>query len=234
MKIGNIITFGTYFKNRISYGEYTSEPIEWVVLDIKDGKALLLSRYALDGGIPFEKVRRDTVWGDCSIRRWLDETFLNAAFDEKEKRKIARITLPAEVGNSLSFASRDRIFLLSVGEVGGYLTVEQSACYPTDYAKDKTALLTSSDGHCAWWLRSSGMSHEWAAYVDEDGVINDEGFMANRSFYGIRPAMWIYDDARELTDEEYTKRNFAELNAGLDEAKAALDELKRKLASDKQ
>ena len=78
------------------------------------------------------------------------------------------------------------------------------------------------------------MSHEWAAYVDEDGVINDEGFMANRSFYGIRPAMWIYDDARELTDEEYTKRNFSELNAGLDEAKVALDELKRKLASDKQ
>ncbi|MBQ2738579.1 MAG: hypothetical protein IJF38_07800 [Clostridia bacterium] len=233
MKIGDIITLGTYFKTRVTYGEYTVEPIEWQVLDIKDGKALLLSRYALDGGIPYEKVRRDTSWGECNIRAWLNEAFYKVAFDEVDRRKIACVTIPADARNSLSFASRDRIFLLSIGEVGSYLSVEDSACHPTDYANDRTALLTSTDGRCAWWLRSAGVDASWAALVDEDGVINDEGFMANRSFFGIRPAMWIYEDEGELTDEDYTKRSFAELNAGLDEARAMLDELKRKRSENK-
>lgn len=44
-KVGNIVTFGHY--PQTSDGN-DSTPIEWLVLDVQDGKSLLISRYALD------------------------------------------------------------------------------------------------------------------------------------------------------------------------------------------
>ena len=46
LNIGDIVTFGTYEQdNDSSNGQ---ESIEWQVVDISDGKALLVSRYVLD------------------------------------------------------------------------------------------------------------------------------------------------------------------------------------------
>ncbi len=45
LKVGDIITFGNYWKGEdVSAGK---QPVEWQVLDIKDGKALVISKYCL-------------------------------------------------------------------------------------------------------------------------------------------------------------------------------------------
>ena len=60
--IGDTITFGSYEQdNNLDNG---SEPIEWMVLDIQDGKAFLLSRYGLDTK-PYNTVEMDITWEAC-------------------------------------------------------------------------------------------------------------------------------------------------------------------------
>lgn len=65
------------------------EPIEWLVLARDGDKALLLSKYALDhqSFMPFyEPVTEPFTWESCSLRQWLNSTFLNAAFSAEEQR----------------------------------------------------------------------------------------------------------------------------------------------------
>ena len=45
MAVGDYITFGHY--PQTASGD-DNTPIEWLVLDVQDGKALLISRFALD------------------------------------------------------------------------------------------------------------------------------------------------------------------------------------------
>ena len=45
VKVGDIITFGNYWQGKDkSAGK---QPVEWQVLDVKDGKALVISKYGL-------------------------------------------------------------------------------------------------------------------------------------------------------------------------------------------
>ena len=59
----NIVTFGSYEQDNNS--ENGSEPIEWLMLEQKDGKALLVSRYGLDA-LPFHDSDGDAAWVDVA------------------------------------------------------------------------------------------------------------------------------------------------------------------------
>ena len=134
---GNYVTLGTYPQG--ANGEV--EPIEWLVLDVQDGKALLISRYGLDA----HRFDASTYqgWNKSEIREWLNSTFLNTAFTDKEQEGIETTTV--KTGNNadwVAFAKKkdwsydsvdggsdtqDKIFLLSLEEAmeyGGYSTLE--------------------------------------------------------------------------------------------------------------
>ena len=64
-----------------------SGEIEWQVLAIENGWMLLISRYALDTQ-PYHNTFANVTWETCSLRRWLNNDFLNKAFNEKEKEAI--------------------------------------------------------------------------------------------------------------------------------------------------
>ena len=92
--VGDIITFGTYPQT----SEGTDQtPIEWIVLDVQDEKALLLSRYGLDAK-PYNKEYTDITWEKCSLRTWLNDEFMKSAFTPKERSAI----LLTAVNNSAS------------------------------------------------------------------------------------------------------------------------------------
>ena len=81
-----------------AYHYFVKEPIEWQVLDVRDGKAFVVSRYGLDrkqyhhedciGGdwANFLKV----TWEMCDLRSWLGSVFYNEAFTEEEQESILR------------------------------------------------------------------------------------------------------------------------------------------------
>ena len=196
--VGSIITFGSYEQdNNTANGK---EEIEWVVLASDGNQSLLISRCALDGQ-KYNKEYTDVTWETCSMRSWLNGSFLNAAFTSEEQKAI----LTTEVDNSRSQGNRgwstnggkntkDMVFLLSYAEAGKYFSSDKDRiCRPTAYAKAQGAY-TNDSGNCGWWLRSPGLldSHAFfAAFVSgEDGDVNDHGDAVTRTL-GVRPAFWI-------------------------------------------
>ena len=194
---GETIVFGRYEQdNDLTNG---SEPIEWLVLDKQDDRALVISRYALDCRRYNEELHSVT-WETCTLRNWLNGSFLNEAFSEEELALIRTATVSADKnpqystdpGNSTS----DRAFLLSIDEANRYFaddTVRE--CMPTPYAVAQGCYV--NNGYCWWWLRSPGDNRSDAAGIDCDGSVSYYGNIIDIDKYAVRPAMWI--DVSSLT-----------------------------------
>jgi tetratricopeptide (TPR) repeat protein len=189
-EVGDYIFFGSYEQdNDTSNGK---EYIEWLVLEVKDGKVLLISKYALDCQ-PYNTVYENVTWETCTLRKWLNNDFINAAFSADEKDMIPTVTVYAdtnsEYSTNLGNATQDQVFLLSVSEAINYFNSDDARkCKPTDYAVANNSGL--KDGEKWWWLRSPGEEQENAAIVISDGVVYLRGhlFVVDRA---VRPALWI-------------------------------------------
>lgn len=211
-KPGDTVFLGTYEQdNNTSNGK---EDIAWRVLSTSDDKILVISDKALDCQ-PYNTSDADVTWETCSLRKWLNNDFLNAAFVTGEQEKIQNTYIPAdkypvtqkEVGN----ATTDKVFLLSADETNNYFTMQQQRkCVPTEYAISRgaeTGSMTSWDDddetisdNCYWWLRGAGLG-SWgigrdldkARFVARDGEITD-GTDVDSNDKGVRPAMWVSID----------------------------------------
>ena len=187
---GDIIFFGHYEQdNDTSSG---AEPIEWRVLANGNGLAMLISMKALDCK-PFNTKREPVTWDACTLRKWLNEDFLNTAFTEEERAKLAVVSVPA--GNNPDYSTyagkdtQDRVYLLSIDEVEQYFASDEDRiCAPTVYATVHGAKMNSA-GACWWWLRSPGDETHDAADVNYDGSIYFGGFGVNFSFTAVRPVI---------------------------------------------
>ena len=190
IKVGDTYTFGAYEQDNITSNG--KEAIEWTVLD-KDGMSLLLvSKQALDCK-RYNTSYTDVTWENCSLRKWLNDSFLNEAFSEEEKALIQSTTVSAynnpsyntDPGNDTT----DKVFLLSINEAKYFNSDEARKCAPTAYVK---AHKTPSDAAaCGWWLRSPGYSQDDAATVNCDGSVDYFGDTVNLSTNCVRPALWI-------------------------------------------
>ena len=89
-EIGSTVFFGSYEQdNDTSDGK---EDIEWIVLAKEGNQALVISKYALDCK-QYDTSMSDTTWETCSLRQWLNGTFLNAAFSAAERKQIVSWTI---------------------------------------------------------------------------------------------------------------------------------------------
>ncbi|MBQ3489268.1 MAG: toll/interleukin-1 receptor domain-containing protein [Clostridia bacterium] len=202
LKIGNTIKFGAYRQNSTGkeaiyrQNNTVKEAIEWQVLDIKDGRALLISKYALDC-IPYHSSivwGEEVTWEHCTLRKWLNNDFLHDAFSENERAMIPTVTVSAEknfsYGKDSSKETQDKIFLFSIFEAHKYfLNNESRKCKPTAFAQANGAW-SSSEGNCRWWLRSI-VSYHNAAYVLSHGTILESGLSVDSDSSAVRPALWI-------------------------------------------
>jgi hypothetical protein len=116
---GKIVEFGGY---------------EWRVLEVKDGKALLLSEYVLESRTYHGEWYEDwfeeetweehaVTWAECDLRIYLNGEFYNS-FSENERARIYEVYLPnidnPWYGASGGSDTNDRIFLLSIDEAVKY------------------------------------------------------------------------------------------------------------------
>ncbi|MBQ2941751.1 MAG: TIR domain-containing protein [Clostridia bacterium] len=203
---GECIFFGAYEQdNNVSNGK---EEIEWMVLDKQNNKILVISKYALDCKQYNEK-HIDITWETCSLRRWLNNGFVNNAFSAEETAVISKVTVSAdenpEYGTNPGNATQDKIFLLSIAEAKKYFSSNsERQCKPTAYAIEKGVFLCRKSSNCCWWLRSPGSEQNGGADVDYYGDVSEsgktvygDGTMSERgnsvAHYGhaVRPAMWI-------------------------------------------
>ena len=93
-RVGDIVTFGNYEQdNNTANGK---EPIEWIILDKReDGSLVLMSKYALDSK-QYNTQDTSVTWETCTLRKWLNEDFYNAAFSTQEQAKIVPVTIENE------------------------------------------------------------------------------------------------------------------------------------------
>lgn len=191
-KVGDYVKFGTYMQEAYSNRK---EKIEWLVLDKKYGRILLLSKYGLDCQC-YNESRRNLTWETCTLRKWLNNQFFHTAFSEKEKSLISKVGVSDDkipkYSTNPGNETQDQVFLLSIKEVNRYLKKDKvRQCQPTDYAVAKGVFAYSANDNCRWWLRSPGYSQLDAAYVSVDGGVVENGHVVDYDTDAVRPALWI-------------------------------------------
>lgn len=200
---GKTIKFGSYEQD--NYTSNGKEKIEWLVLKVEGDKALVISKYALECQ-PYNTSNTDVTWESCSLRKWLNDDFLNEAFSKKEQSIIAKTDISADKNPEYSTnpgnATTDKIFLLSITEAEKYFTTDESRkCAPTAYAESQGAWTlnhcktASGEVTCRWWLRSPGETHGDAADVDNGGSVYCRGWSVDSGYACVRPALWINLDS---------------------------------------
>ena len=170
-RVGNYVTFGTYPQSEEGTD---STAIEWKVLDVQGDKALLISHYSLDCQ-QYNTSYASVTWESCTLRTWLNSTFLNKAFNSEEQKAIVTTIVDNSKSQCDGFRSAegsnntaDKIFLLSFAEVGKYFSSDKSLMSaPTDYAWKRgvfrnSTYKTDDRPSGQWWLRSPGTSN-WEA-----------------------------------------------------------------------
>ncbi len=184
--VGQTITFGTYEQG---HGE---APLEWRILAKEAGRLLVISKDILDCRHYHAINNADVTWESCSLRKWLQESFFEAAFSQEEKARILPSRLPngnnPERGTPGGNSTRDTVFLLSIDEINQYLPEEETRkATPTAYA-------AAMGGGGWWWLRTPGHHSKLATYIYSDGVLYRQGtdaYWGGRKGGGIRPAFWM-------------------------------------------
>ena len=201
-KVGDKVTYGTYEQdNDTSNGK---EDIEWLVLEKEGNRLLLISDKALDCQ-PYNESNDDVTWETCSLRKWMNNTFFDAAFSKYEQVMIQSTNVSADKDpywdTDPGKATTDKVFLLSINEVNKYFASDKERkCVPTAYAiengvgadiyEDKDSAAT-----CWWWLRSRGGSQFNAAAVGSYGDVDEYGGPVDSGTGAVRPAIWIDLDA---------------------------------------
>lgn len=119
-RVGEVVEFGVYEQD----GDYSSkEKIEWIVLEKREGKILLFSKYVLDD-TSFNSAFGGETWEECYMRKWLNNTFYREAFNVIEQKYIIEVLnknydnveYKTDGGND----TRDKVFLLSIDDIGVY------------------------------------------------------------------------------------------------------------------
>lgn len=183
LSIGSIVDFGKYEQDGRSGSK---EDIEWIVLDRKDNKLLLISNYGLEHK-KFDS--KYSSWNESSLRKWLNESFYNDAFTDEEKFFIVKTKNTTEYNKEKT--SEDNVFVLSETETNKYLKNDTyRICPVTKYAISNG--VQDHHGKCRWWLRTLNPDSKTALYIETgSGDINYADFSGTDYGVAVRPAIWI-------------------------------------------
>ena len=210
------VYFGNYIqKDTNGDGKVTDEdekqPIKWRVLSVEeDGTALLLADKLLDMQ-PFDKNGKID-WEECTLRTWLNSTFLNAAFTEAEQEAIAETELETESAATVT----DNIYLLSLEEVSN----PEYGFHPLIDCESNTRKAEGTDlsvFNNIWWLRTPHKEEHasWVYSIDSQGTNRIIVVGAENSQW-IRPALrlklsdrahWSYAGTTASEELEVTVEN---------------------------
>ena len=185
----------------IAFGRYPqasnneSALIEWLVLKNDGSKALLISKYALDCQ-RYNTSGRDVTWETCTLRRWLNGSFINSAFSAEEQKQILHTTVTADRNPSSNTDpgnnTTDKVFLLSRAECSQYLVLcDARSCEGTAYCFAQGAAQQDVYGGCRWWLRPPADYSGCVICVNDNGMYASAGCSTFSDGITVRPALWI-------------------------------------------
>lgn len=205
ISVGDRIYFGHYAQN---YDGKDNSPIAWIVLERNKDTALIISEKVLEL-MPFHDNMDGALWGKSSIRKWLNNDFVNSAFSETERKSIIQAG-SSRLINSKTLQSNDKIFFLDITEARKYFLssdtfeAKASSCENIKTtSKYRNAAVTvfanrehvdyiplyEKDNNISWWLRTSNEGKRWAEYVSDSNSMFTTYSTNCTDENGIRPAL---------------------------------------------
>ena len=174
------VKFGNYY---YAANEVDRRDIEWLVLDknLETKEALLISKYIIDWQ-KFDKGYNSKVtWEECSLRKWLNEEFINIAFMDEELKLILPKDLLSSIKSFTNITTNDRVFCLNSNEFNKYLpeyremgsTIYKTGAAPiTDYTLYKSDYeATKESGMGSYWLRDKKNLGDDISFVTPKGTL---------------------------------------------------------------
>lgn len=190
---GDVIEFGHYEQDNVL--DNGKEPIEWIVLEVQEGKAWLMSKYCLETVI-FYPQRVPMYWGASDLRVWMNGDFIQEAFSAEEQELILTTTVKNDNPHGMKGAGADtldQVYLLSTEEVLRFMPeMADRVAYPTEYVIAQGCTVGEKLGSCRWWTRTPGARKMDICGMRVDGRITKYG-MQDVDWPGntMRPVMWI-------------------------------------------
>lgn len=190
------VTFGRY-----ELGISASSDIEWIILEKKNDKALLLSKDILDR-FRYNDEYVNINWENSSLRKLLNNLFYDFAFEGISDNFIVESVLDGD-------ETTDKVFILSEDELNKYFKsdmmrmarptlhcAERKDIYitPHDYNEKYVRESYREKGYDQkdyYALRTKGYSPKCIKAVTEYGKIKHNGFSVAEGYIGIRPAVWV-------------------------------------------
>ena len=197
VEVGDVVVFGNY--NQDSYSD-DKEPIEWEVLKVENGQALLISRLSYkmySGQVPISEY--DGTWERSDLRGWLNNDFYNAAFSGDEKNRIIDTNVYTSYNSSSNLNSGnstvDRVYILSYEEIvsyygldvhtnGGYQSFQlcigaTPQAYYEPYLYNEIGIESS-----LWWTRTPA---EYNSIAETYNILCVNYGVINEAFHGEKP-----------------------------------------------
>lgn len=216
--VGGKVEFGSYEQD----GDLQNgpEPIVWDVVDSFEDGYLLVSRYILDG-MPWDDgsgssqtldLKTEITYEQCSMRKWIRDSFGATAFTEEERSMIVPVSVKGDeiLAKKDNQYATDYAFLLREDEAMDYWGEASPdranpalRCAPTEYAA-WSGLAVDAAGSARHRYADSGWTAQWALrrrYTDPKAkqakivTVDTEGRFSNSvvtETLGFRPAIYVY------------------------------------------
>ena len=159
----------------VSFGNHV-----WYVLDRDETQIKMImfqaEKYEEFRHTPYHERQEAVTWETCSLRQWLNGTFLENDFTQEEREKILMVEVkntPNSVyGTSGGADTRDKVFLLSMDEVEQYNEILKHI---------KMNI----------WLRTPGKTSDTAEFMSSTGVPMEYGYVVTDTNFYTCPVICV-------------------------------------------
>lgn len=200
-----VLEFGTYEQDADTSTE--NEVIEWLVIDEKDDKVLVISKKSIVC-IAYNDVSTSITWDKCILRLYLNNIFYNTYLTDEERSLIIPSRLNNNTVNAFGLPNGpdtiDSIFILNIDEYKKYFNsdlerVSAGTKYTSTLGLNISHTLPIDDNPIEngtyYWARNVGYHDSDTACINWDGKINAYGYDCKSDGMGVRPCMWLKKEA---------------------------------------
>ena len=175
-----------------------AKPLLWRVIKRDSNKILCVCEegVVLDGMMDDfceEGLEDEYSWETSTIRKWLNEDFMETVFSEDEEMRILACRTVEET--LIEPSLHDYVFLLSDAEVSVFMPKEQERII-----RGTPSRMTLDSGYPqpadenvdnSWWLRTPGRKAENFCVINPDGTIDRDGRNGRSETCAVRPAILV-------------------------------------------
>lgn len=181
---------------------FLMEKIIWLVMKQSNTEVVLLADSVIDSA-PYNEKYESTGWNIASLRTYMNDDFLNLAFDEDEQNQLVPMDIVPVRNPDYGVVTGDYLNELvtipSIDDlVDGVYSIKEGrkeesslrSSTATDYAVAKGTHLDTSK-KCKWWTRTCGVKDNMGSFVGPNGIISCDGYYVNGTDIGVKPMITV-------------------------------------------